>query len=146
MKVNPDYFTGQVLLQELSSIIKSQEQKIFHVTFQNGARTKLHTHTGGQTLIVTKGKGSLQMYLKLGNGKSKFLIKKTDKINLSEGDIVYIPAKKLHTHGSIDKNRVFSHIAINANASTNNAAKTTWYESDFKTKVKIILVFLLLWF
>ena len=140
MKVNPDYFTGKVLLQELSSIVESQEQKIFHVTFQNGARTKLHTHTGGQTLIVTKGKGSLQMYLKSGNGKSKFLIKKTDKINLSEGDIVYIPAKKLHTHGSIDKNRVFSHIAINANASTNKPATTTWYESDFKTTVTKILV------
>jgi len=139
MKVNPDYFTGKVLLQELSSIVKSQEQKIFHVTFQNGARTKLHTHTGGQILIATKGKGSLQMYLKSGNGKSKFLIKKTDKINLFEGDIVYIPAKKLHTHGSIDKNRVFSHIAINANASINTEAKTTWYESDFKTKVTKIL-------
>ena len=80
------------------------------------------------------------MYLKSGNGKSKFLIKKTDKINLFEGDIVYIPAKKLHTHGSIDKNRVFSHIAINANASINTEAKTTWYESDFKTKATKILV------
>jgi len=139
MKVNPDYFTGKVLLQELSSIVESQEQKIFHVTFQNGARTKLHTHTGGQILIVTKGKGSLQMYLKSGNKKSKFLIKKTDKINLFEGDIVYIPAKKLHTHGSIDKKQVFSHIAINANTSIYKDAKTTWYESDFKTKVTKIL-------
>lgn len=140
MKVNPDYFTCPVLLQELTSIIKSQEQKIFHVTFKNGARTKLHTHTGGQILIVTKGKGSLQMYSKSGNNKSKFSIKKTDKINLFEGDIVYIPAKKLHTHGSIDKKRVFSHIAINANESINKPAKTTWYESDFKTKVTKILV------
>lgn len=140
MKVNPDYFTGKVLLQELSSIVKSQEQKIYHVTFQNGARTKLHTHTGGQILIVTKGRGSLHMYSKSGNNKSKFLIKKTDKINLFEGDIVYIPAKKLHTHGSIDNKQVFSHIAINANASINKAAKTTWYESDFKTKVTKILV------
>ncbi len=140
MKVNPDYFTCPVLLQELTSIIKSQEQKIFHVTFKNGARTKLHTHTGGQILIVTKGKGSLQMYSKSGNNKSKFSIKKTDKINLFEGDIVYILAKKLHTHGSIDKKRVFSHIAINANESINKPAKTTWYESDFKTKVTKILV------
>jgi quercetin dioxygenase-like cupin family protein len=139
MKVNPDYFTGKVLLQELSSIVKSQEQKIYHVTFQNGARTKLHTHTGGQILIVTKGRGSLHMYSKSGNNKSKFSIKKTDKINLFEGDIVYIPAKKLHTHGSIDKKQVFSHIAINANASIYKDAKTTWYESDFKTKVTKIL-------
>lgn len=139
MKVNPDYFTGKTILQELSSIVESQEQKIFYVTFQNGARTKLHTHTGGQILITTKGKGSLEMYLKSGNGKSKFSIKKTDKINLLQGDIVYIPAKKLHTHGSIDKNQVFSHIAINANTSINKPAKTTWYESDFKTRVTKIL-------
>ena len=139
MKVNPDYFTGKVLLQELSSIVKSQEQKIFHVTFKNGARTKIHDHSGGQILIVTKGRGSLQMYSKSGNNKLKFQIKKTDKINLFEGDIVYIPAKKLHTHGSIDKKGVFSHIAINAKPSINKDAKTTWYESDFKTKVTKIL-------
>ena len=140
MKVNPDYFTGPVLLQELTGIIKSQEQKIFHVTFKNGARTKLHVHTGGQILIATKGKGSLQMYSKSGNNKSKFSIKKIDKINLFEGDIVYIPAKKLHAHGSIDKKQVFSHIAINANESINIPATTTWYESDFKTRVTKILV------
>lgn len=140
MKVNPDYFTGKAHLQELSSIVKSQEQKIYHVSFQKGARTKLHTHTGGQILIATKGKGSLEMYLKSGNGKSKFSIKKINKINLSQGDIVYIPTKKLHTHGSIDKNQVFSHIAINANESANKPAKTTWYESDFKTRVTKILV------
>ena len=51
IRVNPDYFTGKAHLQELTSLIKSQEQKIFHVTFKNGARTKLHTHTGGQILI-----------------------------------------------------------------------------------------------
>ncbi len=126
-------------MQELTCIVNSKEQKIFHVSFKNGARTKIHQHNGGQILIVTKGKGSLQKYSKSGKRKSKFQIKKTDKINLWEGDIVYIPAKKLHTHGSIDKKRVFSHIAINANPSINKYAKTTWYESDFKTKVTKIL-------
>jgi len=139
LKANPDYFTGPVLMQDLTSTVQSKEQKIFHVTFKNGARTKIHHHNGGQILIVTKGKGSLQKYSKSGKRKSKFQIKKTDKINLWEGDIVYIPAKKLHTHGSIDKKRVFSHIAINANPSINKYAKTTWYESDFKTKVTKIL-------
>src|SRR3989344_343224 len=100
---------------------------------------KLHIEKNKHT-CKNKRKGSLQIYLKSGNGKSKFLIKKTDKINLFEGDIVYIHAKKLHTHGSNDKKRAFSHIAINANASTNKPAKTTWYESDFKTKVTKILV------
>ena len=139
VKANPDYFTGPVLMQELTKKVKSKEQKIFHVTFKNGARTKIHNHNGGQILIVTKGKGSLQMYSKFGNNKSNFRIKKEEKTNLLEGDIVYIPAKKFHTHGSIDKKRVFSHIAINANPSKNTPAKTTWYESDFKTKVSKII-------
>ena len=138
-KANPDYFTGPVLMQELTSRINSIEQKIFHVSFKNGARTKIHHHNGGQILIVTKGKGSLQRYSKSGKNKSKFNIKKIDKVNLLEGDIVYIPAKKLHAHGSIDKKQVFSHIAINANPSISKPAKTTWYESDFKTKVTKVL-------
>ena len=140
MKVNPEYFTGKAHLQELTSIVGSKEQKIYHVSFHNGARTKLHSHTGGQILIVTKGQGSLEMYSRSGNQKSKFAIKKGPKINISSGDIVYIPAKKLHTHGSISKNQTFSHIAINANESKNKPAKTTWYESDFKNKVTKILV------
>jgi len=139
VKANPDYFTGPVLMQEFTSLVKSKEQKIFHVSFKNGARTKIHHHNGGQILIVTKGIGSLQWFSKSGNNKSKFKIKKTEKVNLMEGDIVYIPAKKLHTHGSIDKKRIFSHIAINANPSISITAKTTWYESDFKTKVTKIL-------
>lgn len=136
---NPDYFTGPVLMQELTSIVNSKEQKIFHVKFKNGARTKIHHHNGGQILIVTKGRGSIQNYSKSGKNKSKFQIKKTEKVNLVEGDIAYIPAKKLHTHGSIDKKQEFSHIAINANPSSKTTAKTTWYESDFKSKVTKIL-------
>ena len=79
------------------------------------------------------------MYSKSGKNRTNFQIKKGEKTNISEGDIVYIPAKKLHTHGSIDKKQVFSHIAINANPSKSIPAKTTWYESDFKTKVTKIL-------
>ncbi len=140
LKVNPDYFTGKVLLKEISSIVKSKEQKIYHVTFKNGARTKIHNHSGGQILIVTNGRCSIQLFSKSGNNKSKFQIKKTDKTNLHKGDIVYIPAKKLHTHGSIDTKKVFSHIAINAKPSINKEVKTTWYESDFKTKVTKIVI------
>ena len=75
LKVNPDYFTGKVILKEISSIVKSKEQKIYHVSFKNGARTKIHSHSGGQILIVTQGRGSLQLYSKSGNNKSKFQIK-----------------------------------------------------------------------
>ena len=58
-----------------------------------------------------------------------------ERINLKEGDTVYIPAKTLHTHGSVNKKKTFSHIAINILPKKNSEYKTTWYESDFKTTV-----------
>ena len=75
VKVNPNYFTGKTNLWEISNIVNSKEQKIYHVIFKNGSKTKLHQHTGGQLLITTKGLGSLTMYKKIGKGKSKFNIK-----------------------------------------------------------------------
>ena len=139
---NLNYFTGIVKMKDISKNVKSKDQKIYHVTFMNGARTKLHYHTGGQVLIVTKGKGSLVIYKKLNNKNSNFKIKQTKKIILNIGDVVYIPAKTLHTHGSTNKKQLFSHIAINNNNSCSGNKKKTaieskafWYESDFKTLV-----------
>ena len=76
-KVKKDYFTGSVTLQEISRITKPTEHDIYHVTFKKSARTKLHFHTGGQMLIVTKGSGSLVYYKKTGRGTTKFKIAKT---------------------------------------------------------------------
>ncbi|MDX1596158.1 MAG: cupin, partial [Nitrosopumilaceae archaeon] len=56
-------------------------------------------------------------------------------IKLKKGDIVYIPAKNLHTHGSIDKKNTFSHIAINILPSKKSKYTTDWYESNFKSIV-----------
>jgi len=90
-------------------------------------------------LIATKGKGSLEIFRRYGSSKTNFKIKRTEKITLNEGDIVHIPAKILHTHGSIDKKKRFSHIAINILPKKNAVYKTVWYESDFKTKVSEII-------
>ena len=133
-KVKKDYFTGLVTLREISGITKPVEHDIYHVIFKKSARTKLHFHTGGQMLIVTKGKGSLVYYKKTSGGISKFKISKTKTVNLTSGDVVYIPAKKLHTHGSIRKNSVFSHLAVNF-YSNNRKSVTVWYESDLRSNV-----------
>ena len=133
-KVKKDYFTGLVTLREISGITKPVEHDIYHVIFKKSARTKLHFHTGGQMLIVTKGKGSLVYYKKTSRGMSKFKISKTKIINLTSGDVVYIPAKILHTHGSIRKNSVFSHLAVNF-YSKNRKSATVWYESDLRSNV-----------
>ena len=103
-KAKVNYFTGKIAAKDISAKIKPSTEKIYHVTFKNGARTKLHFHDAGQTLIVTKGKGSLVMYKKIGTGTKNFKIKKVESMNLSKGDCVHIPAKRLHTHGSTKKN------------------------------------------
>ena len=133
-KVKKDYFTSPVILHEISGITKPVEHDIYHVIFKKSARTKLHFHTGGQMLIVTRGKGSLVYYKKTSGGISKFKISKTKTVNLTSGDVVYIPAKILHTHGSIRKNSVFSHLAVNF-YSKNQKSKTVWYESDLRSNV-----------
>jgi len=102
-KVNPDWFTNKTWMKVLSEKIKSKDQDIYHVHFEKGSRTKLHAHNGNQVLIATKGKGSLEIFRRYGISKTNFKIKRTEKISLNEGDIVYIPAKTHHTHGSIDK-------------------------------------------
>ena len=81
-KVKKDYFTGPVTLREISRITKPTEHDIYNVMFKKSARTKLHFHTGGQMLIVTKGNGSLIYFKKTSNGISKFKISKTKTINL----------------------------------------------------------------
>ena len=133
--VNPEFFTGPVKIKEFSNTISAQEQKIYHVNFKNGAKTKIHFHDGGQLLIVTRGKGSLEFFKKFGNGKSKFKIKSIIKLSLKEGDVAYIPSKYFHAHGSIYKRQIFSHFAINSFPKKNKEPTTWWFESDFKNKV-----------
>ena len=133
--VKTDYFTGPVKLHEISDITRPKEHDMYHVIFKKSARTKLHFHTGGQLLIVTKGSGSLVYYRKIGRGASKFKIVKTKMINLNSGDVVYIPPKILHTHGSVKKYSVFSHLAVNFYSKMNKKPKTVWYESDLRSNV-----------
>ena len=137
--VNPEWFTGKTWMKVLSEKIKTKDQDIYHVHFEKGSRTKLHFHNGNQVLMVVRGKGSLEIFKKYGSKKSEFKIKRTERISLNEGDIVHIPAKTFHTHGSIDRKKEFSHIAINILPKKNTTYKTTWYESDFKSKVTKII-------
>ena len=134
-KVKADYFTGLVKLHEISGITKPNEHDMYHVIFKKSARTKLHFHTGGQLLIVTKGNGSLVYYKKIGRSVSRFKISKTKVLYLKYGDVVYIPPKILHTHGSIKKDSVFTHLAVNFYSKKNRKPKTVWYESDLRSNV-----------
>ena len=134
-KVKTDYFTGRIKLHEISGITKPNEHDMYHVIFKKSSRTKLHFHTGGQLLIVTRGSGSLVYYKKISRGVTKFKISKTKIINLKYGDVVYIPPKILHTHGSVKRDSVFSHLAVNFYSKKNRKPKTVWYESDLSSNV-----------
>ncbi len=138
-KVNPEWFTNKTWMKVLSNKIKSQDQDIYHVHFEKGSKTKLHWHNGNQVLIGIKGKGSLEIFKRYGTSKNNFTIKRIERITLNEGDILHIPEKTLHTHGSVDKKKIFSHIAINILPRKNAEYKTVWYESDFKSKVSKII-------
>ena len=135
-EINAEWFTSTTQLKEIGDTLKMSEQNMYHVTFQNGSRTKAHKHNGSQILIVTKGQGSLEIFKKTRTKKDKgiFGIKKTQKTPLKNGDVVYIPANTLHTHGSTSK-KTFSHIAINILPRKNGQYKTIWYESNFKDMV-----------
>jgi quercetin dioxygenase-like cupin family protein len=133
------YFVGSVILHDISRVIKSLEQKIYFVTFQKGAKTKLHYHEAGQTLIVTEGGGILIIYKKIrGTVKIGLKIRQLSKTSLKKGDVVYIPKHTLHIHGSTNQKRKFSHIAINSHTSTRLEAKTIWFDSDLETFAKKI--------
>ncbi|NIP62788.1 MAG: cupin [Nitrosopumilaceae archaeon] len=136
LKVNSNYFYGKVNLREISSVAMIREAKMYHVFFEKGSRTKIHFHSGGQTLIVTKGKGRLDFYSKRVKSPNLFKVHKTKQISLKVGDVVYIPPKKLHTHGGI-KNYNFSHIAINFK-SNDKDPKTLWFDIDSKNIVSKI--------
>lgn len=141
-KVDPNWFTGRTWMRSVSDVIGSEGHDMYHVHFESGSRTKLHRHNGNQILMATKGAGSLEVFERRGGGtKSRFAIRRAKTIALSTGDVVHIPAGVLHAHGSVDKRKTFSHVAINAIPVRGGGGKyeTVWYESDFERHVLAII-------
>ena len=139
-EVSPEWFTGRTWMKHVSKGLGSADQDIYHVHFERGSRTKLHRHNGNQILMATRGRGSLEIFERFGTAREGFRIKRTDRIALAEGDVVHIPAKVLHTHGSTDKRREFAHIAINILPKRGGSQyRTVWYESDFESRASGII-------
>lgn len=135
---NPEFFTGKVRMNQKINQIKTNNYRVLHVSFFNGARTKLHKHTGPQVLVVTRGVGSVVFYNKIKDSKGLFGIKKTKEIKIKQGDVIRIPSNKLHTHGASNKT-IFSHIAMNEFSGATDNYQTIWYDSDFKNRVTKII-------
>ena len=102
-------FTGAYWLSWLVPFDSGLKNPVASVTFEPGARTNWHAHSGGQILLVTEGRGYYQE-----EGKPAR--------ELTQGDVVTIVPGVKHWHGAAC-NSWFAHIAIEANP---GAGGTSW--------------------
>ena len=106
-----DYFTGKVRID--APFAGSEPARVggATVTFEPGARTAWHTHPLGQTLIVTQGRGWIQVW--------------GEEIQeMNQGDIVWSPEDVKHWHGATPETAM-THIAI---AESLNGSPVDWLE------------------
>ena len=92
------YFTGAVRIDPLVEAPAPARVVGASVTFEPGARTAWHTHPLGQTLIVTAGRGCVQLE---GSAPQ----------HIRPGDVVWIPPGEKHWHGA-SATTAMTHIAI----------------------------------
>lgn len=113
-EVNPygKFFTGQTYLTMLNPNDEVFNAPIGNVTFEPGARTNWHKHSGGQILLVLSGEGRYQE-----RGKEIQILHK--------GDVVRIAPSVEHWHGA-SPDSWFTHISVETNAPNN---KAEWLES-----------------
>jgi quercetin dioxygenase-like cupin family protein len=93
-----DYFTGAVRVDPLFQAPDPARVRGASVTFEPGARTAWHTHPLGQTLIVTSGRGRVQVW----GGPVE---------EVHPGDVVWFPPGEKHWHGATPTTAM-THIAI----------------------------------
>lgn len=105
------WFTGQTYLNMLSTKDDIWNASIGNVTFEPGARTNWHKHSGGQILLVLDGEGRYQER----GGELRILRK---------GDVVRIPLNTEHWHGAAP-HQWMTHISVETNLPNN---QTTWLE------------------
>lgn len=104
------YFSGKSWLARLTQNT-ALNVPVANVTFEPACRNNWHSHTGGQILVATAGKGFYQE-----KGKPAQLLR--------PGDIVEIAPNVVHWHGAAPDSW-FAHLAIECNPQTN---ENTWLE------------------
>jgi len=116
------YFVGKVQIRAVINDAITKDVEVFLVSFENGARTKVHYHDTDQVLMAYEGEGLLavQTQVVLGeDGKAQVTFGEVQ--HLKKGDFVCIPAFSWHWHGA-KKGENFSHYQIK------RPCKTVWLE------------------
>ena len=87
------------------SILQPNDSNNFNfaiVSFDAGSRNKFHKHSGDQILIITEGTGKVAT--------------DTEVVEVSQGDVVVIPAGENHWHGAPDHSAM-AHITVTVKGS-----------------------------
>ena len=94
----PEWFTGQVWMDEIAAPVPPSRTRVFSVHFAPGARTAWHRHPFGQVLHVTDGDGLVQ-----SRGGAAEAIR--------AGDTVQAAAGEWHWHGA-GPGTFMTHLAV----------------------------------
>jgi quercetin dioxygenase-like cupin family protein len=98
------YFDGEVKTLQLVGPEDSKEVELLTVYFSAGARTRPHIHEQDQVLQIIEGQG--------------IVATETEKLMVSEGDVIIIPAGAWHWHGAT-RNVAMCHISIKRPGTSN---------------------------
>jgi quercetin dioxygenase-like cupin family protein len=93
-----EWFIGDVRVDPLFQPNEHSHASVASVTFEPGARSAWHTHTLGQTLIVTAGCGRVQKW----GGPIE---------DIKPGDVIWAPPGEKHWHGAAPTTAM-THISI----------------------------------
>jgi len=93
-------FEGTVHSRSIADETNSTHLVSAFVHFSPGARTRMHTHTSDQILLVTSGIGAV------GDADGAYVI--------AAGDSVVIPAGVPHWHGAGDTGSPMTHLNVQA--------------------------------
>jgi quercetin dioxygenase-like cupin family protein len=107
-----DWFTGQVLIQEIAAGESPSRTHAASVHFAPGARTAWHAHPLGQVLHVTEGQGLVQS-------------KEGAITEIRAGDTVHAEPGEMHWHGAAPDS-FMTHLAIQETGP--DGAATAWGE------------------
>lgn len=81
-----EIFDGQVTTQTVVTEHEAEVTRITLVRFEQGARTKWHTHTFDQVLLATEGVGTVA--------------DEREEHTLRKGELIVVPKETVHWHGA----------------------------------------------
>ena len=109
-----DWFTGGVWIDAIARGEEPSRVRVSAVRFSPSARTAWHSHTVGQTLYVTEGRGLAQS-------------RGGDIAEIRAGDIIYTPADEWHWHGAAPEH-FMTHLSVTEAVPGDQRPEAEWGE------------------